>query len=67
MIGKFKIVTFVIKFGSQGSINVMFEVKVKVGSRFRRICCIFDYESLGYIRCKTLLNFLLFNDKTSSI
>jgi len=41
---KVKIVTFVIKFGCQGSINVMFKVKVKVGSRVRRICGIFDYE-----------------------
>jgi len=41
---KVKIVTFVLKFGCQGSINVMFEVKVKVGSRFRRICCMCDYE-----------------------
>jgi len=38
------IVTFIIKFGCQGSINVMFELKVKVGSRVRRISCIFDYE-----------------------
>jgi len=38
---KVKIVTFVIKFGS---INVMFEGKVNVRSRIRRICCIFDYE-----------------------
>jgi len=30
-------------FGCQGSIKVMFEVKVKVGSRVRRISCIFDY------------------------
>jgi len=30
---KVKIVTFIIKFGCQGSINVMFEVKVRVGSR----------------------------------
>jgi len=29
---KVKIVTFMIKFGSQGSINVMLEVKVRVGS-----------------------------------
>jgi len=41
---KVKIVTFIIKFGCQGSINAMFEVKVKVGSRVRRISCIFDYE-----------------------
>jgi len=41
---KVKIVTFIIKFGCQGSNNVMFEVKVKVGSRVRRICRIFDYE-----------------------
>jgi len=41
---KVNIVTVAIKFGCQGSINVMFEVKVKVGSRIRRNCCIFDYE-----------------------
>jgi len=29
---KVKIVTFVIHFGCQGSINVVFEVKVKLGS-----------------------------------
>jgi len=29
-----KIITFIIKFGCQGSIDVMLEVKVKVGSRF---------------------------------
>jgi len=39
---KVKIVMFFIKFGCQGSMNVMFEVKVTVGSRVRRICCIFD-------------------------
>jgi len=39
---KVKIVTFVIKFGCQVSINVMCEVKVKVGSRIRRICCIWS-------------------------
>jgi len=37
-------VRFVIKFGYQGSINVMFDPKVKVGSRVRRTCCIFDYD-----------------------
>jgi len=41
---KVKIVTFIIKFGCHGVINAMFEVKVKVRSKFRRICCIFDYE-----------------------
>jgi len=40
---KVKILTFIIKFGCKCSINVMFEVKVKVGSRVR-ISCIFDYE-----------------------
>jgi len=39
-----KIVTFIIKFRLQGSINVMFEVKVKVGSGVSRICCIFNFE-----------------------
>jgi len=43
-VGKLKWVTFIVKFGCQGSINVMCEVEVKVGSRVRRISCIFDYE-----------------------
>jgi len=42
----------------------MFEVKVNVGSRIRRICCILTTSSTGYIRCKKLMNFLLFSDKT---
>jgi len=41
---KIKIVTFITKFGYKCSINVMLEVKVKVGSRIRRICCIFDHK-----------------------
>jgi len=41
---KVKIVTFVIKFDCQGSMNDMFEVKFKEGSRVRRMCCIIDYE-----------------------
>jgi len=41
---KVQIDTFVIKFGFQGFINVMFEETIKVGSRVRRIYCIFDHE-----------------------
>jgi len=65
---KVKIVTFVVKFGCQGSINVMFEVKVKqLGSRFRGFFVSLTTSSTGYIKCKKLPKFLLFSDKTSSI
>jgi len=40
---KVKIVTCVVTFSCQGTIKVIFEVKVKVGSRIRRSCCIFDH------------------------
>jgi len=49
-----KIVTFVVKFDCQGSADVMFEVKVKVGSRIRRIYCIFDYDNNVHSHCPAI-------------
>jgi len=55
---KVKTVTFILKFGSQGSINVMFEVKVKLDESVVSLTT----SSAGYIRCNKLLK-LFFSDK----